>query len=53
MRNGFDNSRHGSARCYAVCGGKFGLVRYYNWRTALCSRKCVNRLKSRQLANLK
>ncbi|OSI68646.1 hypothetical protein BSZ22_21065 [Bradyrhizobium canariense] len=53
MRNGFDNSRHGSARCCAICGGKFGLVRYYNWRTALCSKKCVNRLKARQVANLK
>jgi hypothetical protein len=34
-------------RC-AVCGGKFGLVRHYSWRTSLCSRKCVDRLKARR-----
>lgn len=52
MRNGFDSSRQGSARCCAICGGQFGLVRYYNWRKALCSRRCVNRLKARQVADL-
>jgi hypothetical protein len=34
-------------RC-AVCGGKFGLVRHYSWRTSLCSKKCVDRLKARR-----
>lgn len=34
-------------RC-AVCEGKFGLVRHYSWRTSLCSRKCVDRLKARR-----
>jgi hypothetical protein len=41
---------HGSdkaMRC-AACGGKFGLVRYYSWRTLLCSRKCVDRFKARR-----
>ena len=41
---------HGSdktMRC-AVCEGKFGLVRHYSWRTPLCSRKCVDRLKARR-----
>jgi hypothetical protein len=41
---------HGSgkvARC-AVCAGKFGLVRHYSWRTALCSRKCVDRFSARR-----
>ena len=39
---------HGkSARC-AVCDGKFGLVRHYSWRTALCSRKCVDRFRARR-----
>jgi hypothetical protein len=37
----------GSARC-AVCDGKFGLVRHYSWRTALCSSKCVDRFKARR-----
>jgi hypothetical protein len=34
-------------RC-AVCDGKFGLVRYYSWRTPLCSKMCVDRFKTRQ-----
>jgi hypothetical protein len=34
-------------RC-AVCEGKFGLVRYYSWRTPVCSRKCVDRIKARR-----
>jgi uncharacterized paraquat-inducible protein A len=34
-------------RC-AVCDGKFGLVRYYSWRTALCSKRCRERLRQRQ-----
>jgi hypothetical protein len=37
-------------RC-AICDGKFGLVRYYSWRTALCSRKCADRFKTRQDAD--
>jgi hypothetical protein len=36
-----------AARC-AVCDGKFGLVRHYSWRTALCSRKCVDRFRARR-----
>jgi hypothetical protein len=41
---------HGSdkaTRC-AICDSKFGLVRHYSWRTQLCSRKCVDRLKARR-----
>jgi hypothetical protein len=34
-----------AARC-AVCDGKFGLVRYYSWRTPLCSKKCVDRFRA-------
>jgi hypothetical protein len=34
-------------RC-AVCGGKFGLIPHYSWRTALCSRRCIDHLKSRR-----
>ena len=36
-----------AARC-AVCGGKFGLVRHYSWRTLLCSKHCVNRFRTRR-----
>lgn len=32
----------------AVCGGKFGLIRYYSWCTALCSKKCVDRFRTRR-----
>jgi hypothetical protein len=34
-------------RC-AICDGRFGLVRHYSWRTALCSRKCVDRFTTRK-----
>jgi hypothetical protein len=40
-----------AARC-AVCDGKFGLVRHYSWRTALCSKKCVDRLRARRASEL-
>ena len=36
-----------AARC-AVCDGKFGLVRHYSWRTPLCSKKCVDRFRTRR-----
>ena len=41
---------HGSDRAVrcAICDGKFGLVRHYSWRTSLCSRKCVDRLRTRR-----
>ena len=32
----------------AVCDGKFGLVRYYSWRTPLCSKRCVDRFRARR-----
>ena len=38
-------------RC-PVCDGKFGLVRHYSWRTTVCSRKCVDRLRSRRASDL-
>jgi hypothetical protein len=31
-----------------MCGGKFGLIRYYSWRTALCSKKCVDGFRTRR-----
>jgi hypothetical protein len=34
-------------RC-AICQGRFGLIRYYSWRTALCSRKCADRFRVRR-----
>jgi hypothetical protein len=41
--HGYDRA----ARC-AICDGKFGLVRHYSWRTALCSGKCVDRFRARR-----
>lgn len=32
----------------AVCGRQFGLIRHYSWRTALCSRKCLDHFKARR-----
>ena len=39
-----------AARC-AMCGGKFGLVRRYAWRTPLCSTKCLDRFRARREAD--
>jgi recombinational DNA repair protein (RecF pathway) len=50
MTNTSHSSHHGSA-CCAICGAKFGLIRYYRWRTALCSKKCVDRFKARREAD--
>jgi hypothetical protein len=48
MLNCSESLRCGRATRCAVCDGRFGLVRHYSWRTALCSKKCVNRLKARR-----
>jgi hypothetical protein len=40
--------RNGAAKRCPICDGKFGLIRHYSWRTALCSRKCVARFRSRR-----
>jgi hypothetical protein len=38
----------GEALACAICGGKFGLIRYYSCRRALCSRKCLERSRERR-----
>jgi hypothetical protein len=48
MRNSSQCSWNGAAKRCAICDGKFGLVRHYSWRTALCSKKCADRLKARR-----
>ncbi len=53
MRNSFNSSRHDLAKCCAMCGGKFGLIRHYYWRTPLCSKKCVDRFTARREADHK
>jgi hypothetical protein len=48
MRNSPQYQCNGAAKRCAICDGKFGLVRHYSWRTALCSKKCADRFKIRQ-----
>jgi hypothetical protein len=48
MRNIPQHPWNGATERCAICDGKFGLVRHYSWRTALCSKKCVDRFKMRQ-----
>jgi hypothetical protein len=47
-----ESLRCGRAACCAVCDGKFGLVRYYPWRTPLCSKKCVGGFRARRASDL-
>jgi hypothetical protein len=51
MLNCSGSPRSGSAARCAVCDGKFGLVRHYSWRTPLCSKKCVDRLRARRASD--
>jgi hypothetical protein len=48
MPNCTKEFRHGTATRCAVCEGKFGLVRYYSWRTPLCSKRCIDRFRVRR-----
>ena len=51
MPNFSESPNHGIGTRCAVCDGKFGLVRYYSRRTALCSKKCVDRFKARRASD--
>jgi hypothetical protein len=48
MPNCLERPRHDTAARCAVCNGKFGLIRYYSWRTPFCSKACVDRFRSRR-----
>src|SRR5882757_229138 len=48
MRNSPQYLRNDAAKRCVICDGKFGLVRHYSWRTALCSKKCADRFKARE-----
>jgi len=48
MRSSPQYLRRDAAKRCAICEGKFGLIRHYSWRTALCSQKCADRFKSRE-----
>jgi hypothetical protein len=47
-----DNSnqrvRNSTVKRCAICDGKFGLVRYHVYQTALCSNRCVDRFRIRR-----
>lgn len=43
-----ESERCSSSKGCALCGSKFGLIRYYSWRTALCSKKCVDQFRTRR-----
>jgi hypothetical protein len=48
MRSTPQYGSNGTANRCAICDGKFGLIRHYSWRTALCSKKCAERFKARR-----
>ena len=51
MRNRSQSLQNGAATRCAVCDGKFGLIRYYTWRNAVCSKRCVERFKAREVGD--
>jgi hypothetical protein len=53
MLNSSQITRHDAPKRCAICDGPFGLIRHYFWRTPLCSKKCVERLKVRREENRK
>jgi hypothetical protein len=53
MPNSSRYLRHDAAKRCAIGDGKFGLIRYYSWRTALCSKKCAERFRTRQKGDRK
>lgn len=52
MPNLSESFGFGKATRCAVCDGKFGLIRHYSWQTAVCSKKCVDRVKARHESDL-
>jgi hypothetical protein len=48
MINHEQRVRNSAAKRCAICDGKFGLIRYHVYQTALCSNKCVDRFKLRR-----
>ena len=48
MLNGPQHARNSTAKCCAICGGKFGLIRHYSWRAAFCSKNCLARFRARR-----
>jgi hypothetical protein len=53
MSNASQYVRQSGAQRCAICHGRFGLIRYYSWRTAFCSKRCRDRFKGRQELHLR
>jgi hypothetical protein len=53
MRSNSQHLRDGAAKRFPICNGNFGLILHYSWRTALCSKRCVDRFMARQKADRK
>jgi hypothetical protein len=48
MHNDAQHPWNGKIKRCAICDGKFGLIRRYSCRTALCSKKCADRFEARR-----
>ena len=42
MRRDVDICRAAASQRSAICGGNFGLDRHHSWRTAMCSKRCMD-----------
>ena len=51
MRSPLQSQRGEATNRCLICEGRFGLIRHYSWSTALCSKKCADRFKSRNEGN--
>lgn len=52
----FNNSQHrhdAAAKRGPIRNGRFGLIRHRSWKTALCSKRCLERFKARREADRK
>jgi hypothetical protein len=52
LNNSQQTHNRAATRC-AICNGRFGLIRYYSCRTALCSKKCADLFRARQESDRK
>jgi hypothetical protein len=47
MSNNSQHLRERAAKRCPICDRRFGLMRHYSWRTALCSKGCIDRFRTR------
>jgi hypothetical protein len=51
MPNRCETLKPGTTNRCVICNGRFGLVRYYSWRTPFCSKCCVERFRARRTSH--